>query len=251
VAAITWREYGTRRRAYLKAVRANDTKAALRLLRRYPDVLKDAEALLAPIYFGRPDVAKAVVDALTVAFRRREFYHGWLYELIHWFGEAEYREVERDVVRFLSHPHHSVRYIALNVLTLHWKTPEYRAVYERMLREDRHEYNRVLAASGLGYVLAGTRDRRASRLLARVVGDRSEDQYVRESAYRALRDVNISKRRREREVDGPPRRDDSADERKAWVAWVDWNFVASAGRAVRTRDAKAPRGRRPGPGRAR
>jgi hypothetical protein len=125
-----------------------------------------------------------------------------------------------------------MRYIALNVLTLHWKSRKYRDRYESMFVEDPASEVRRLAAAGLGYVLAQTRDTRASKLLARRVRDESEDYSVRQTAYESLRDLWLSRWRRSREERAYWRdlRDAHQQDPKAWDAWVDWSFVSALGR---------------------
>lgn len=104
-------------REYLRAVRAGNPKQVRRVLRNHRSLLEEEETLLAPIYFQKPDVARAVMEEVSRLFGRRRFHHQGLYGLLHWFGEARTKELERAVLRFLRHRRSDMRYIALNVLT--------------------------------------------------------------------------------------------------------------------------------------
>lgn len=216
-------------RDYVRAVRAGDVARVKRIVRKHRILLEEEETLLAPIYFGKPDVAQFIVGKLLRKFRNRKFYHHGLYGLIHWFGEADVKELERDVLRCLQHRRENMRYTALNTLTLHWRTAKHRRVYEQMLLKDPATEVRSMAASGLGYVLTGTRDRRASRVLARKVMDPSEDHYVREPAYEALRKIWLPRRRRMKEDREywPQLHDKFWRDPEAWEQWIDRDFVAA------------------------
>lgn len=253
-------------REYLRAVRAGDPEKVRRLLRKHQRLLEREETLLAPIYFQKPKVAQVVLEEVFRLFGRRRFYHEGLYGLVHWFGEARMKELEPDVLRFLWHSRHNMREIALSVLTLHWKMLRHRRKYVELLKMDPDEQVRWSAASGLGYILSASRDRQASRLMARVMRDESEDFTVRRTAYEALRSIWIPWRKRRVESAEYYRTklyDKVERDPESWKAWVDWDFVAHAergrlprasARATGLKYLQAPRlldsSRRPG-GRAR
>ncbi len=225
------REFYAWIREYLRAVRAGNPERVRRVLREHPKLLEEKETLLAPIYFQMPEVAEVVMEEVFRLFRRRRFYHEGLYGLLHWFGEARMKEMEPDVLRFLRHRRNDMRSIALSVLTTHWRMVKHRRKYAELSRRDPDVEVRWMAASGLGYVLMGSRDRQASRLMARIMRDESEDFSVRRGAYEALRDIWIpwSRRRVEsaqyyrQKVGDKVERDPAA-----WTQWVDWDFVAHA-----------------------
>jgi hypothetical protein len=218
-------------REYLRAVRAGSPDKVRRLLRKHRSLLEEEETLLAPIYFQKPEVGQAVMEEVFRLFRRRRFYHHGLYGLLHWFGEARTKELEPDVVRFLRHPRQNMREIALSVLTVHWRMVKHRRKYVELLKGDPDAQVRWTAASGLGSVLMASRDHQASRLMARIMRDESEDFTVRRSAYEALRDIWIPWRRRRVESAEYYRRnlpDKVEHDVAAWKQWVDWDFVAHA-----------------------
>ena len=237
-------------RRFLLGVLNGDPAAVQRVLNARPTILNSDEALFAPIFFRKPEIARYVADRVSTAIERRRISTTGLYGLIHWFGETEMFDLESDIVRYLGHPKESMREIALSVLTLHWKSRKYRDRYEALLEKDPSSEVRREAASGLGWVLAQTRDTRASKLLARRVKDKSEDYDVKQTAYEALRDLWLSRRRRSREERVYWRDLREAHERdpKAWEAWVDWEFVSALerGKVPRGFTATADRTRRAG-----
>ena len=239
-------------REYLRAVRAGNPEKVRRLLRKNRSLLEEEETLLAPVYFQKPEVAQVVTEEVFRLFARRRFYHRGLYGLLHWFGEARTKELERDVLGFLRHRRSNMRYIALNVLTLHWRMRKHRRKYVELLKKDPAVEVRRLAAAGLGYVLSASRDRQASRLMARIMRDESEAFTVRRTAYEALRDIWIPWRRRRVESAGYYRRklyETVEHDLAAWKQWVDWDFVAHAERgSLPRRSAGATRSKYlPGP----
>jgi len=240
-------------REYLRAVRAGNPEKVRRVLRMHRRLLEEEEALLAPIYFQKPEVAKVVMEEVFRLFRKRQFYHNGLYGLLHWFGEARMKELEPDVLRFLRHPRRNMREIALSVLTLHWKMLKHRRKYVDLLKKDPDAQVRWTAASGLGYALMASRDRQASQLMGRIMRDESEDFTVRRTAYEALRDIWIPWRRRRVESAEYYRNklyEMVEHDPNAWKQWVDWEFVAHAERgslprriagATRSKYLRAPR----------
>jgi hypothetical protein len=220
-------------REYLRAVRAGNPEKVRRVLRKHRSLLEEEETLLAPVYFQKPEVAQVVMEEVFRLFGRRRFYHQGLYGLLHWFGEARAKELERDVLGFLRHRRSNMRSIALNVLTLHWKMLKHRRKYVELLKKDPDVEVRYLAAAGLGYVLMASRDRQASRLMARIMRDESEDFTVRRTAYEALRDIWIPWRWRRAESAEYYRNkvyEKIEHDLTAWKQWVDWDFVAHAER---------------------
>ena len=113
-----------------------------------------------------------------------------LYSAIHVFGEAQYYAAEPVVERFLEHEDPNLRNIALNVLGIHWQSTKHRKVFESFLcNQEEDEDNRGMAASCLGFICWGTKDKAALRTLLRFFKDDNEDWFVRASAYDAILDV--------------------------------------------------------------
>ncbi len=121
-----------------------------------------------------------------------------LYHVIHEFGEGGFIEAEPDVAQFLVHDNPQLRYIAINVLTLHWGMVKYRRELERIIVDDGDEDVRRIAVVGLGYVLRESHDSQATRLLIAKLRDISEDIDVRQTAFDALMDIWLPTTRREK-----------------------------------------------------
>ena len=130
------------------------------------------------------------------ALRQGEVEEEYLYALIHEFGNAGFEEAEEEVARFLTHSDPDLRYIAVNVLALHWGKAAYRPVFERMVFDDPDSNDRGIAARALGYLLRESRDKRATRLLIQKVRETDEDRYAIEAAYEALLDIWVPEKHR-------------------------------------------------------
>ncbi len=135
------------------------------------------------------------------ALREGRVPHDELYFVLHEFGNADFRETEADVGRFLTHDDADLRYIAVNVLTLHWDMSKYRNELERILVNDKDPDVRRIAAVGLGHVLQGSRDSQATRLLIEKLRQVSEDVEVRQAAFDALLVIWLPATRREKFLD--------------------------------------------------
>ncbi len=109
-----------------------------------------------------------------------------VYSLLHSFGEAGFLEAKPDVEGYLKHEDSELRYVALNVLALHWKCCEHRKTCEEFILTDSESENRGLGTCGLGALLEGTRDPNALMLLLQVFFDEGEEWHVRDSAYSAI-----------------------------------------------------------------
>lgn len=120
--------------------------------------------------------------------------HEHLYGVIHDLGEVAHfttgyplaeqllAVAEPVVVRFLRHEDPLLRYIALNVLGLHWNLRASRGIFASMMFEDSDTEVRRVAAACLGFVLEQTRDWKATETLLRKFRQRNEDPSVRATA---------------------------------------------------------------------
>ena len=88
---------------------------------------------------------------------------GNTYSLLHEFGEADFQEAVQTVEGYLTNSNAELRFIALSVLVLHWRRPEYRNAAERMLSDHDADVRRM-AADALGLLSQNTRDARVSLL---------------------------------------------------------------------------------------
>lgn len=113
-----------------------------------------------------------------------------LYSAIHTFGEARFYEAEPLVEQFLKHEDPDLRNIALNVLGVHWDSQKHRKVFESFLfDEEEAEENRAMAASCLGYITRGTKDKAALRILLSFFRDEEVDEFIRDRSYHGILDI--------------------------------------------------------------
>lgn len=127
--------------------------------------------------------------------------HQHLYRVIHDLGEVAHAETgyplaeefrplaEPAVASFLHHEDPGLRYIALNVLGLHWNLQTHRGTFASMMFDDPDDDVRRMATACLGFVLERSREWEATKTLLRKLRDRNEDPSVRETAYEALLSV--------------------------------------------------------------
>ena len=87
---------------------------------------------------------------------------------------------------FLCHPDPQLRYIALNVLTIHWGCAEHRKTCELFAQNDPDPDNRRMGVAGIGALLDGTRDALALAFLLGVFRNAREEDTVREAAYSSV-----------------------------------------------------------------
>jgi HEAT repeat protein len=194
-------------------------------------------------------MTEADMKAKLVQMREGRLPEEDLPELLHEFGEADFREAEPEVTRFLRHPNPILRYEAINVLALHWVLPQYSEELRHMLEKDADPNVRRIAVTGLGVLREGTRDKAVARVLLEKLRDRSEHRGLREAAYEALLAVVVptdtelsarakaslelleSKTREQEEktrkqiAAGMPASASYAEFDESWETWVDWGLV--------------------------
>jgi len=112
----------------------------------------------------------------------------YLYDLIQEFGKVHFVTAAPDVARLLQHADPQIRYMAINVLTFDWDLLKYRDAVEPLVADPIY-YVRQQAIMGLGYLLRGSRDVRATKLFLQKLKSVDEDGSVREAAYEALLDM--------------------------------------------------------------
>jgi hypothetical protein len=143
-----------------------------------------------------------------------------IYSVLHSFGEAGFVQAKSDVEQYLEHDDSQLRYIALNVLTIHWRCTEHRTSCERFIVNDPDSDNRRLGTIGLGALLQGTRDAEALRLLLNVFSDEDEEWHVRDSAYRAILYI----------LGRPASEQPSAARKMNYATDVNWEYIETARR---------------------
>ena len=129
-----------------------------------------------------------VLRTLHESLRAGRF-EGNVYGLLHRFGNAGFVEAQPTVELFLSSADPQLRYIALNVLVLHWNMPTYQHECLRMLDSDPDEDVRRLAARCVGTLFSDTRSADALSALLKVIVNDGIDADIRAAAYTSLLEV--------------------------------------------------------------
>ena len=173
----------------------------------------------------------AELRSLLARFRAGRIPEEAVYALIHDFGEAACMEAKPDVEALLTHPDPELRYIALNVLTLHWMCSEHRRTCEEFALEDADSENRGMGVAGLGALLRGTRDPEALALLLRIFRNEGEEWLVRDSAYCSILYV----------LGRPASEQPPATRRLDHTRDVDWDRIREAEDLLRSSDSWHPR----------
>lgn len=115
--------------------------------------------------------------------------HRALYHAIHELGHARCLSAQAAIERFLNHDDPNLRYVALEVLTTHFRATEHRQTAIDFLRHDPFVLNRIRGASGIMDLKLNTRAARVLRALARGVRDASEETGVRGASYAPMRGI--------------------------------------------------------------
>jgi len=79
-----------------------------------------------------------------------------------------------------------LRYIALSALTLHWQCDEHRQTCERMAVSDPDEEVRLMAVSGIGSLLRGTRNPDGLAFLLAVLENEDTPADILDIAYQGV-----------------------------------------------------------------
>jgi len=105
------------------------------------------------------------------------------YKAIHTLGHEGYLDAKPVIETFLHHSDPSLRYIALNVLTIHWNCKDHAKTCEAFIHGDSDLDCRRIGVAGLGALFEGTRDSRILGVLLKLFKDEKEDGSIRDSAY--------------------------------------------------------------------
>jgi hypothetical protein len=109
-----------------------------------------------------------------------------LYAAIHALGHGTVSDAKSVVESFLTSDDAQLRYIALNVLTIHWALQEHRQTCEFFLTNDPDSDNRRAGVAGIGALCEHTCDPDALALLLRVFDNAAEEPHVRDAAYSSI-----------------------------------------------------------------
>jgi HEAT repeats len=141
-----------------------------------------------------------------------------LHHVIHELGRARAVGARPVVERFLQSEDADLPWVALEVLTRHFRLQDHLPTARQVLLQDKDEHCRMGGADALGSLLKNTGDVDALRLLAGVVRNDEENAFVRLAAYAAMfaiiqydgrQQLEFSRPRSFREID----------------RLVDWNLV--------------------------
>ncbi|MEO6891987.1 MAG: hypothetical protein ABI456_20425 [Ktedonobacteraceae bacterium] len=105
------------------------------------------------------------------------------------FGKADYLEARADVEGLLTDPDPEIRETALKVLTIYWYLDVYWEKACAFLEHDPDANCRAEGAFVLGVLKRDLGDRETLFILATVVKNEKEVEYVREAAYKAMRSI--------------------------------------------------------------
>lgn len=142
--------------------------------------------------------------------------HDAVYMAIHLFGEAQYKEAQPLIEKFLKSKDSEWRRIALNVLGIHWASKEHRRIYESVfLDKNEEEENRSTAATCLGTAFGDSKEKNILKILLSVFNDAQEDWYIRDSAHRAILYV----------WGVPPQKWPSATRKLNYEKDIDWELI--------------------------
>jgi len=147
-----------------------------------------------------------------------------IYTVIHGFGNERFTEAKPYIEQQLGHPDPQIRYIALNVLAIHWMCTEHRQTCEHFALTDLDSDNRRLGISGLGALLEGTRDPKVLQLLLHVFNDEQEEPHVRDRAYSSILYV----------LGKPAKAQPSATRRLNYAEDVNWEWIGEASDIAKT-----------------
>jgi hypothetical protein len=132
----------------------------------------------------KDELLQQMLDLQQGKIPRNDIYH-----TIHEFGRENFREARPVVESFLTHENEQFRYIALEVLTNHWRLAEHWQTARDFLEHDSDDDCRRMGASSLEALKMNTKDRPTLEVLARVVCNEQEGKMVRVSAYTAMHGV--------------------------------------------------------------
>lgn len=144
-------------------------------------------------------------------------FRGNQYSLLHRFGNEAFLEARPTVEAFLENASPELRYIALNVLVLHWGLMDHRPTSLRMATEDPDEDVRRLAAACVGSLFRGSRSPDALRVLLGIIAEKHENAFIHDSAYSAILEI----------LGVPVEKLPSADKLN-WPADIDWSKLREA-----------------------
>jgi hypothetical protein len=255
-------------RVFREAIKAGDLHAVKQLLHTTPNLL-----FIGDDYYGspvraaadsrNPDVADHLARSMLQRLREGTILDAHLYGALHDLGEAAhsttgYRgceilraEAEPVVAGFLAHPEPNLRYIAISVLSFHWDMTRYARVFQQISQNDLDDDVRGIALGAMSWLLRGTRDHEAARLLLSILRGSTQEALDRKWAYEELvlvwqgwdasRVLSVKKTEREKPIREAAKEATTWKERmeiekgldRAWEDIVDWGFVAQVEREVK------------------
>jgi len=122
------------------------------------------------------------------------------YHAIHALGRAEVAEAIPLSERYVTHADAQYRYVALEVLTNHFRLRRHWPTAVAALRQDPDDHVRLGAAAALGHLMADTNDPVTLREPAITLSHPHEDDHVRRAAWAAMRAVEHYDAREQRDL---------------------------------------------------
>ena len=246
-------------RSFLKTVKAGDLEAVKRMIQSNRDLLfaidESRDSPVTTATDTHPGVADYLAHTELQRLQEGSVPEVHLYGAIHDLGEAAHAETgyrgcealraeaEPVIAGFLAHTDPQIRYIAVNVLAIHWDMKHYAKTFQQLALTDPEDDVRQIAVSAVGFLLRDSRDVDAARFVLGILRDPAQPAWIRESAYGALEEIWLGfgssfalsqKRQREQTLRAASGKRLTED---TWEELADWDFVAQVEQVVR---GKAP-----------
>ncbi|MBV9691258.1 MAG: hypothetical protein JO202_16280 [Ktedonobacteraceae bacterium] len=158
-----------------------------------PEQNNDDDMALVAAEFVRSPQEEAEVqtelEADLATLRRGEIPRKGVFDTIHNFGEERFMEALPEIKKYIISTDERLRYIALHVLTFHYQLPDYARVAMDMMKDDPDQDCRIMAINGLLSLRRNTDDQYALKELATIVRNEEEEEFVRETAYKAMHGI--------------------------------------------------------------
>ncbi len=161
-------------------------------------------------------ISKEILRKLLEELKKNKLSTSQVTGLITLFGQEQFKEARKEVERYLDSTNALERYSALSTLVYEWGIQDIRRKIEKMSIDDHDEDVRGNAVSCLGSLLRGSNDKKALRLLLKVLKDKEEHWMVRSSAYSSILDII-----------GVPRQEQPGALGSDYEKYVDWKLIKS------------------------
>lgn len=100
--------------------------------------------------------------------------------------ELDAIEYKDTIAKYLTHEDFLLREWAITILANRWQLAEYKETAISMIESDPDEDVRRYALTGLGSIMASTKDSEVIKLYLKIINDPNEDVYIAQGAYDSL-----------------------------------------------------------------